>query len=69
MTFTNRELRAKLREMFADNTVQDSQYVHAEMFVNSLLSDANPNHKPIQRDLYKRPQGHDSGGDKYGLGC
>ena len=69
MTFTNREIRAKLREMFADNTVADSEYVHAEMFVNSLLLDKNPNHKPIERDLYKRPQGSDSGGDKYGLGC
>lgn len=68
MTFTNRELRAKLREMFADNTVADSEYVHAEMFVNSLLSDANPNHKPIQRDIYKRPQGNDCGGDNKSFG-
>ena len=69
MTFTNRELRAKLREMFADNTIADSEYAHAEMFVNSLLSDKNPNHKPIQRDLFKRPKGESSGGDRYGMGC
>ena len=69
MTFTNRELRAKLREMFADNTIADSEYAHAEMFVNSLLSDKNPNHKPIQRDLFKRPKGEMSGGDRDGMGC
>ena len=65
MTFTNRELRAKLREIFADNTVADSEYVHAEMFVNSLLLDKNPNHKQIQRDINKRPLGFNSGGNKW----
>lgn len=69
MTFTNRELRAKLREMFADNTISDTEYCYAEMFVNSLLLDKNPNHKEIQRDVCKRPLGFESGGDKYGLGC
>ena len=69
MTFTNRELRAKLREMFADNTISDTEYCYAEMFVNSLLSNKNPNHKPIERDVYKRPSGSESGGEKYGLGC
>ena len=65
MTFTNRELRAKLREIFVDNTVQDSEYVHAEMFVNSLLSEKNLNHKPIQRDINRRPLGFNSGGNKW----
>jgi len=37
------------------------------MFVNSLLSDKNPNHNPIERDVYKRPLGTESGGEKYGL--
>ena len=67
MTFTNREIRAKLREMFADNTIADSEYIHAEMFVNSLLSDKNSNYKPISRDVYKRPKGTMSGGDRYSI--
>ena len=67
MKFTNRELRAKLREMFNDNTISDNEYCHAEMFVNSLLEDKNPNHKKILRDVYKRPLGTESGGEKYGL--
>ena len=33
MTFTNREIRAKLREMFNDEFISDVEYVHAEMFV------------------------------------
>tara|TARA_X000001388_G_C2227197_1_gene121573 strand:- start:13 stop:222 length:210 start_codon:yes stop_codon:yes gene_type:complete len=67
MTFTNREIRAKLREMFNDEFISDVEYVHSEMFVNSLLSDKNPNHNPIERDVYKRPLGTESGGEKYGL--
>jgi hypothetical protein len=62
MKFTNREIRAELKELFDDNTVSDSYYVHAEMFANKLLLSKNANHKDIQRDVNKRPLGSDSGG-------
>ena len=58
MTFTNREIRAKLREMFADTDITDNYYVHAEMFFNELALEKNPNHKQLIRDLDKRPTGH-----------
>tara|TARA_B100000424_G_scaffold66747_1_gene49296 strand:+ start:808 stop:1008 length:201 start_codon:yes stop_codon:yes gene_type:complete len=62
MKFTNRQIRAELKELFDDNTVSDSYYVHAEMFTNKILSSKNPNHKDIQRDVYRRTVGSESGG-------
>ena len=62
MTYTNREIRAKLREMFNDEIITDVEYVHAEMFVNALFLTKNSNHREIQRDLNRRPLTANSGG-------
>ena len=62
MKFTNREIRAKLREMFNDEFISDVEYTHAEMFVNALFLTKNPNYKDIERTLEKRPLGLESGG-------
>ncbi|QDP47951.1 MAG: hypothetical protein Tp1100SUR763771_4 [Prokaryotic dsDNA virus sp.] len=67
MTFTNREIRAKLREMFNNKLISDVEYVHAEMFVNALFFTKNSNHKEITRTLEKRPLGFESGGDRYSI--
>ena len=64
MTFTNREIRALLRQVFQNPDQSDTEYTHYEMFVNELFKQKNPNHKPIQRDLDKRPLGIESGGAK-----
>jgi len=64
MTFTNREIRALLRETYKDPDQSDTKYVLWEEFVNTLLVTKNPNHKAIQRDLDKRPLGIESGGEK-----
>ena len=64
MTFTNREIRALLRQVFQDPSQSDTEYTHYEMFVNELFRQKNPNHKAIQRDLDKRPLGEESGGAK-----
>ena len=64
MTFTNREIRALLRQVFQDPSQSDTEYTHYEMFVNELFSQKNPNHKFIERDLDKRPLGEESGGAK-----
>ena len=65
MTFTNREIRALLRETYKDPDQSDTVYTHYEMFVNELFSQKkNPNHKFIERDLDKRPLGEESGGEK-----
>ena len=64
MTFTNREIRALLRQVFQDPSSSDTEYTHYEMFVNELFRQKNPNHKFIERDLNKRPLGEESGGAK-----
>ena len=64
MTFTNREIRALLRQVFQDPSSSDTEYTHYEMFVNELFRQKNPNHKFIERDLNKRPLGEESGGEK-----
>ena len=64
MTFTNREIRALLRQVFQDPSQSDTEYTHYEMFVNELFRQKNPNHKFIERDLDKRPLGFESGGEK-----
>ena len=64
MTFTNREIRALLRQVFQDPSSSDAEYAHYEMFVNELFRQKNPNHKFIERDLNKRPLGEESGGEK-----
>ena len=64
MTFTNREIRALLRQVFQDQSQSDTEYTHYEMFVNELFRQKNPNHKFIERDLDKRPLGFESGGEK-----
>lgn len=65
MKFTNREIIAELEDLFYDNTVSDTEYVHAEMFANQLLQSKNANHKNIQRNLNKRPLGSESGGNQW----
>ena len=65
MKLTNREIRAELKDLFYDNTVSDSYYAHAEMFVNKLSFSKNANHKDIQRNLERRPLGSESGGHKW----
>ena len=37
MTFTNREIRALLRQVFQDPSQSDTEYTHYEMFVNELF--------------------------------
>jgi len=64
MTFTNQEIRAKLRQMFNNEFISDVEYVHAEMFVNDLFLTKNPNHKGIFRTLEKRPVSGVSGGER-----
>ena len=64
MTFTNREIRAILREMFNNEFISDNEYVHAEMFVNKLFFTKNSNHKVIFRELEKRPVSGVSGGER-----
>lgn len=65
MKLTNREIRAELKDLFDDNTVSDSEYVHSEMFANKLLQSKNSNHRNIERDINKRPLGFNSGGNKW----
>ena len=38
MTFTNREIRALLRQVFQDPSSSDTEYTHYEMFVNEFPS-------------------------------